>query len=65
MAHPIRKRSNARQGSTRAHWKLGLPSMTRCAQCAQPVLSHRVCPHCGYYRGKPVIVVRERKADKT
>ena len=27
--------------------------------CQEPKLSHRVCPRCGYYKGKPVVEVEE------
>lgn len=23
----------------------------KCSHCEQPAQSHRVCPHCGYYKG--------------
>ena len=30
-----------------------------CPNCLEAKLSHRVCPHCGYYKGKQVIEVPE------
>ncbi|WP_461252168.1 50S ribosomal protein L32, partial [Treponema sp. R8-4-B8] len=27
-----------------------------CSSCGNKVLLHRVCPKCGFYRGKQVIV---------
>ena len=61
MALPKRKHSKARRDMSRTHWKLALPTLTKCAQCAKPVAPHRACPHCGYYRGRQVIVVAEKK----
>ncbi|HOK78627.1 MAG TPA: 50S ribosomal protein L32, partial [Verrucomicrobiota bacterium] len=29
----------------------------RCPQCAEPYIPHRVCPACGYYKGRQVITV--------
>ncbi len=61
MALPKRKHSKARRDKSRTHWKLPLLSTTRCTQCAKPVLPHHVCPHCGFYRGRQVIVLKEKK----
>ena len=61
MALPKRKHSKSRRDKSRTHWKLALPSLTKCPQCAQPVLPHHVCSQCGYYRGRQVIVVSEKK----
>jgi len=60
MALPKRKHSKSRRDKSRTHWKFKVPSLTRCAQCAQPVRPHHVCPHCGYYRGRQVITVAEK-----
>ncbi len=65
MALPKRKHSKARRDKSRTHWKLVLPSLSRCPQCAKPVRPHQVCSACGYYRGRQVIAIREKKADST
>ncbi len=64
MAHPTRKHSKSRRDKSRAIWKLTLPSLTQCPQCAQRILPHRVCSHCGYYRGRQIITVAEKKGKK-
>lgn len=64
MALPKRKHSKSRRDKSRTHWKLAMASLTKCLQCARPVLSHRVCPHCGYYRGRAVVVVAEKPKKK-
>ena len=61
MALPKRKHSKARRDKSRTHWKLAVRSMGKCPQCARPVVSHRVCPHCGYYRGRQVMVIEEQQ----
>ncbi len=61
MALPKRKHSKARRDKSRTHWKLTVASMTKCPQCARPILPHRVCASCGYYRGRQVVVVSEKK----
>ena len=65
MALPKRKHSKARRDKSRTHWKLSVPSITKCPQCAQPVLPHHVCTHCGYYRGRQVILVAAKKEEKS
>jgi large subunit ribosomal protein L32 len=33
------------------------PQLSVCAQCGARVLPHRVCPSCGYYKGRQVVSV--------
>ena len=61
MALPKRKHSKARRDKSRTHWKLPAPSLTKCPQCAQPLIPHRVCAKCGFYRGRQVLVIAEKK----
>ena len=35
------------------------PATGLCPQCHEPKAPHRVCPHCGYYRQRPVRPVDE------
>lgn len=56
MAVPKRKVSRARRDKRRsAVWKLSAPAFSRCRQCGELKVAHRVCPSCGYYNGKAVI----------
>ena len=65
MAHPMRKHTKHRKGKRRgSSWRLSFPTLTRCAQCAQPVIPHQACSKCGYYRGRQVVVIREKKKAK-
>jgi large subunit ribosomal protein L32 len=34
-------------------------SLSLCPQCHEPKLPHRVCPHCGTYKGKEIVEVEE------
>jgi len=29
-----------------------------------PRIPHRVCPHCGYYKGKQIIQMKEESKEK-
>ncbi len=52
MAHPKHKLSKQRRDKRRTHDKLTVPTMATCSNCGAAVLYHRVCPECGYYRGR-------------
>ncbi len=55
MAHPKRKHSKTRRDKRRTHYKATEPTVSTCSNCGSSVLYHRVCPECGYYRGKPAV----------
>ncbi|MDI6703149.1 MAG: 50S ribosomal protein L32 [bacterium] len=61
MALPKRKISKARRDKRRTHWKVSLPQQSICPKCHLVKLPHFVCPHCGYYKGKEVIKIKEKK----
>ena len=64
MANPKRRHSKARQAKRRANWKISCSSLSVCQQCKAPKLPHRICPKCGYYKGKPVLVMKEKEDKK-
>jgi large subunit ribosomal protein L32 len=55
MAHPKHRISKERKHSRRTHYKAVPPTVSKCQNCGSSVLYHRVCPECGYYRGKLAI----------
>ena len=56
MAVPKRKQSKARRDKRRSsHWKLALPTLTRCSKCGAMILAQRVCKKCGDY-GDEIVV---------
>ncbi|MDA2934518.1 50S ribosomal protein L32 [Acidobacteria bacterium AH-259-D05] len=59
MPNPKRRHSKSRRGKRRAHDFLTAPNLSICSNCGSPVLPHRVCPNCGYYKGRQVIEVKE------
>jgi large subunit ribosomal protein L32 len=59
MAVPKRRTSRTRRDTRRAHDALALPARSICPQCKEPKLPHRVCPHCGSYRGREVVKTDE------
>jgi large subunit ribosomal protein L32 len=58
---PKRKYAKARQGKRRSHLASTVPSTIECPQCHNPKLSHQVCPVCGTYNGREVVVIKTRK----
>lgn len=55
MAHPKHRVSKQRRNKRRTHYKAEAPTLSNCSNCGSAVLYHRVCPECGYYRGRLVI----------
>jgi large subunit ribosomal protein L32 len=62
MANPKKKTSRARRDKRRTHKKMEAPAVVSCPHCGQPCTAHRACPHCGYYNGKQVITIKEKKS---
>ncbi|HOV62887.1 MAG TPA: 50S ribosomal protein L32 [Spirochaetia bacterium] len=60
MAVPKYKTSKSRTRMRKAaNMKLVLPDLVECSSCGNKILPHRVCPKCGFYRGKQVINMEE------
>ena len=59
MALPKRRLSKTRGRKRRTHDRLDAPAVSRCPNCLQPAQPHRLCPHCGHYRGREVVAVEE------
>ncbi len=55
MAHPKHRVSKQRRNKRRTHYKAEAPTLSSCSNCGSAVLYHRVCPECGFYRGRLVI----------
>lgn len=61
MPNPKRQHSRQRGRKRRTHWKLRVPNFSACSQCGKPILSHRVCPFCGHYKGLPFVAVEAKR----
>ena len=56
MAVPKSRVSKAIIDKRRSNvWKLPMPAFSKCTQCGELKAPHKVCPHCGYYKGVEVI----------
>jgi large subunit ribosomal protein L32 len=57
MAVPRHNTSKTRTRRRQSlNMKLNPPTLIECSTCGNLVQRHRVCPKCGFYRGKQVIV---------
>jgi large subunit ribosomal protein L32 len=63
MAVPKQRQSHARTHKRRSQHKAAVPSLLHCPRCHEPRLPHRVCPNCGTYAGREVIVPRAPETD--
>ena len=60
MAVPKRKTSKARRDKRRSNvWKLNIPNFSRCSNCGEFKLQHRVCTVCGYYKGEQILKIKQ------
>ena len=59
MPNPKRRHSKARTRTRRAHDFLEQKSLSTCPQCHEAKMPHRVCPKCGYYKGREVITGKD------
>lgn len=58
MAVPKKKTSKAKSRSRRASaWRLERPARSVCPRCNAVKLPHRVCPTCGWYKGRQAVEV--------
>ena len=59
MAVPKGKTSKSKRDKRRSHHAIGPAARSNCPQCGEPKLPHRVCSHCGSYRGREVVQTDE------
>lgn len=59
MQAPKRRTSHSKRNKRRAHDALSAVNVIACPQCGEPTLAHRVCRHCGTYRGRELAQIKE------
>ena len=64
MAHPKRKHSHSRGSKRRTNQKIPAPNLVKCPHCQQLKPAYRVCPFCGFYRGKKVLEIKVKAAKR-
>jgi len=64
MGVPKRKRSHQRRDKRFANKGIKAACGTLCQNCKAPVRMHAVCPQCGHYKGKKVMVTKMERGMK-
>lgn len=54
FAVPARRVSKTRKNKRRSSYKKATPTLVKCTNCGEMIAPHRVCPACGFYKGKEV-----------
>lgn len=63
MPVPKKKTSKSKRASRRAtHDRVTVKSLVACSKCGAPRLPHRVCPVCGFYKDRVVLVPKKEAA---
>ncbi len=55
MALPKQRHTRHRRDRARKQYDVQLVNTQECPKCKGRVLSHRVCPECGFYKGKEMV----------
>jgi large subunit ribosomal protein L32 len=63
MAVPKQRQSHSRTQKRRSQHKIDAPGLRFCPRCHAPRRPHRVCPNCGTYAGREVVVQQRDIAD--
>jgi large subunit ribosomal protein L32 len=58
MAVPKRKKSKSKIRSRVRSHKAQVVNTGACPECGAAQEPHRVCPACGYYRGRQVLTIK-------
>jgi len=67
MPNPKRRHSKQRGRLRRTFYKVKAGNLSKCPQCGKAKRSHRICPFCGYYKGKEVVnimTVEQKKKER-
>ena len=59
MQAPQRRTSKTKKRMRRTHYKIEANGVVKCTNCGEMIQPHRVCPECGFYKGKAVIKKEE------
>lgn len=62
---PKRRHSRQRKGKRRASIKLRSPKGVKCPNCGAMTFPHMVCKECGFYKGRPVLILKKKKEKTT
>lgn len=61
MGLPGHRRTSSHKRRRAAHFALKPIQVTTCDKCKSPILPHRACKACGWYKGRVAIGTAERR----
>lgn len=64
MAEPKKRLTSTRSGLRRQQRVLQAKKLAVCPKCKSPVLPHRICPNCGFYKGQDLLKLEEKAQAK-
>lgn len=64
MSVPKQRRTSSSKKRRASHFAIKSINLSECAKCKKPVLSHRVCAECGYYKGREAVDYSKEDARK-
>lgn len=67
MGLPSKRRTKQSKRERSSHFALVQTGLTTCTHCKKKIRPHRVCPFCGYYKGREIIkkdILRTKKNKK-
>lgn len=62
MPVPKRKTSKSRRDRRQSCKFIRPQTFAQCSNCTEPLVGHRVCAHCGFYKGKQVLKSKLERA---
>ncbi|MFA6304561.1 MAG: 50S ribosomal protein L32 [Patescibacteria group bacterium] len=64
MGLQTQKRTKSSKKRRASHFALKTTKANYCPKCTAPILTHRMCATCGFYKGKEVIKIKSKVAKK-
>lgn len=65
MVVPAKRLSRSRSRKRRFQKEiLKLPKLVKCKNCQELTLPHKICLHCGFYKGKKYLETQKVKKGK-
>jgi large subunit ribosomal protein L32 len=61
MALPKQRHTRHRRDRARKQYDVAFINIGTCENCQGPVLTHKVCPKCGMYKGRQVTATEALK----
>ena len=64
MAVPKKKTPKSKRNKRRSHHALKSSNLVKCKNCKVLITPHKVCPECGFYKGRQILDTRPKKEKK-